>query len=182
MRSVTKRSVFAPAVRAPAPAPAPTLSRLTARSHPLSGEEVLPSEQGHRAVRLRGVPCRPAERPGPSLVFQVGALEEDGAPVGRVRPGAEHKADLKRPISYRLSQRGPAGRVVTVPESARGCGHSVPHPGTHCRGRDRAHSPGGVGTETNKNRSAARSDMPSCYRNSTRSKFLATCTTTSDPS
>ena len=58
-------------------------------------------------------------------------LEEDGAPVGRVRPGAERKADPKRPIFNRLSQRGPAGQVVTVPESSRGCGHSVPHPGTH---------------------------------------------------
>ena len=97
----------------------------------LSGEEVLPSEEGHRAARLRGVPRRHAERPWPSLVFQAGALEEDGVPVGRVRPGAERKADSKRQIFNRLSQRGPAGQVVTVPESARGCGHSVPHPGTH---------------------------------------------------
>ena len=71
-----------------------------------------------------------------------------------MRPGAEHKADPERQVFDRLSRRGLAGQVVTVPESARGCGHSVPHPGTHCRGRDRAHSPGGVGTRTNKNRSA----------------------------
>ena len=39
-----------------------------------------------------------------------------------MRPGAERKADSKRQIFNRLSQRGPAGQVVTVPESAGGVG------------------------------------------------------------
>ena len=59
----------------------------------LSGEEVLPSEEGHRAARLRGVPRRHAERPWPSLVFQaVGPwkrtelLSAVCGPVQSVRP------------------------------------------------------------------------------------------------
>ena len=129
MLSVTTRSVFAPAVRAPAPAP--TLSPLTARSDP--------SFRGRGSSLGRRSPGRPPSWSSPSscrtslasLVSQAGALEEDGAPVGRVRPGAERKANPKRPISNRLSQRGPAGQVVTLPESAAGCGRSVPHPSTH---------------------------------------------------
>ena len=155
MRSTTTRSVFVPAGREGAGIGANAKSVHREERPFFQGKpEVLPSEEGHRAARLRGVPRRPAECPGPSLVFQAGALEEDGAPVGRVRPGAKHKADPERQVFDRLSQRGPAGQVVTVPESARGCGHSVPHPGTHCRGCDRAHSPGGVGTQTDKGRCA----------------------------
>ena len=100
--------------------------------------EERPVFQGKRFSLGRRTPGRPPSWSSPSscrtslpsLVSKAGALEEDGAPVGRVRPGAERKADPKRPISNRLSQRGPAGQVVTVPESSRGCGHSVPHPGT----------------------------------------------------
>ena len=132
-----------------APAPAPTLSRLTARSDP--------SFRG-RGSSLGRSPGRPPSWSSPSSRRTSSAQScfPSWGPGtdGRAPVGAEYKADLERQVFDRLSQRGPAGQVVTVPESARGCGHSMPNPGTHCRGCDRAHSPGGVGTQTNKNRSA----------------------------
>ena len=118
MRSVTTRSVFAPAVRAPAPAP--TLS-------PAHREERHPSFRGRGSSLGRRSPGRPPSWSSPS------SLQKVPGPVSFPKPGPWKRTELlsavcgpvqsvrpiqKRPISNGLSQRGPAGQVVTVPESA----------------------------------------------------------------
>ena len=99
------------------------------------------AKPAHREER----PFCQGKRPPAFVEFPV-VLQNVPGPVSFPKPGPWKRTELLSAVCGPVQSVRPIqnGKFVIgcYSESARGCGHSVPHPGTHCRGCDRTHSPG----------------------------------------